>query len=135
MTTRCIASAILFVVLYGVVTGAADAQAPAQNRLVTRTEAGSIRGRVLATGTDLPLRNARIQATSDVGSAQPVFTDADGRFVIASLVPGRYRVAVTKPGFLPTNAGAEGVGADAQGNVYVGEVTTMALKKYARNSR
>jgi len=30
------------------------------------------------------------------------------------------------------NAGAEGIGADASGNVYAGEVTTMALKKYVR---
>jgi sugar lactone lactonase YvrE len=30
------------------------------------------------------------------------------------------------------NAGTEGIGADAKGNVYAGEVTTMALKKYVR---
>jgi len=30
------------------------------------------------------------------------------------------------------NAGAEGIGADASGNVYAGEVTTMTLKKYVR---
>jgi streptogramin lyase len=30
------------------------------------------------------------------------------------------------------NAGAEGIGADANGNIYAGEVTTMALKKYVR---
>jgi sugar lactone lactonase YvrE len=30
------------------------------------------------------------------------------------------------------NAGAEGIGADASGNIYAGEVTTMALKKYVR---
>ena len=31
------------------------------------------------------------------------------------------------------NAGSEGIGADAQGNVYSGEVSTMVLKKYAKN--
>jgi len=31
------------------------------------------------------------------------------------------------------NAGAEGVSADASGNVYVGDVTGMELKKYARS--
>jgi sugar lactone lactonase YvrE len=30
------------------------------------------------------------------------------------------------------NAGTEGIGADAKGNVYAGEVTTMVLKKYVR---
>ncbi len=30
------------------------------------------------------------------------------------------------------NAGAEGIAADAQGNIYAGEVTGMALKKYAK---
>src|SRR5262245_54102819 len=31
------------------------------------------------------------------------------------------------------NAGMEGVTADAQGNIYVGETSTMTLKKYVRN--
>ncbi len=30
------------------------------------------------------------------------------------------------------NAGSEGIGADSNGNVYAGEVTTMTLKKYVR---
>ena len=33
------------------------------------------------------------------------------------------------------NAGMEGVAADAMGNIYVGETTTMILKKYIRGAR
>ena len=40
-----------------------------------------IRGRVLAAATETSLRNVRVQATSDLGAAPPVFTDDEGRFV------------------------------------------------------
>ena len=33
-----------------------------------------------------------------------------------------------------TNAGMEGAAADAVGNVYRGETTTQALKKYVKNT-
>jgi hypothetical protein len=45
----------------------------------------------------LATRHARVQTTAAVGSVPAVFTDAEGRFVIPSLAPGRYQLSATKP--------------------------------------
>ena len=86
---RQIASAI---VLLSVITLIGSAQSPARDITLVQTGTGSIRGRVLAAGTDAPLRNARVQPTAAVGSVPAVFTDGEGRFVCTSLAAGQYRL-------------------------------------------
>ena len=99
MRIRSLASAI---VLLGVVTLIGHAQAPARDVTPRPTGTGSIRGRVLAAGTDAPLRSARVQATAADQAAAPPFTDAEGRFVLSIPADGSSRLSVTKPGYLAT---------------------------------
>jgi hypothetical protein len=107
---RRIASAIVLGILYATIAPIGDAQTPVRDNPLRRTGTSSIRGRVFAAVTDTPLPNVRVQATSDLGAAPPVFTDAEGRFVISALVPGRYRLAIAKPGYLRIDFGAQRFG-------------------------
>jgi hypothetical protein len=90
-------------VVLSVVTLMGYAQSPASDiPTLLRPGSGSIRGRVLGAGTDEPLRNARVQATTPNQPVPPAFTDADGRFVVSLPGGGSSRLSVTKPGYLPT---------------------------------
>jgi protocatechuate 3,4-dioxygenase beta subunit len=83
------------------------AQAPLREQPLGTSATGTIRGWILASGTHDPLRNARVQVTSDVGGAMPpAFSDSEGRFVLPSLATGSYRLSAAKPGYVTTNFGA-----------------------------
>jgi hypothetical protein len=110
MANRKFASAIVLGILCAIIAPIADAQTPVRDSPLPSTGTSSIRGRVFAAVTDTPIRNARVQATSDLGAVPPVFTDGEGRFVIASLVAGRYRLAIAKAGYLRINFGSQGFG-------------------------
>ena len=67
----------------------------------TPSRSGAIEGIVVRAGTQLPspLVNARLQLTG--GPRELVVrTDATGRFLFPGLSPGRYRLYVTKDGFI-----------------------------------
>jgi protocatechuate 3,4-dioxygenase beta subunit len=100
---RRVASTLL---LLGSIVRVASAQPPPRGIAPQQTGIGSIRGRVLAADSDAPLRNARVQIASAAGAVPAVFTDADGRFVVSSIIAGRYRISAAKPGYLATSFGA-----------------------------
>ena len=62
-----------------------------------------IRGKIVAADTGRPLRRARITvSSSELGpnTSKSTSTDLSGRFEIKELVPARYRVSVTRSGYL-----------------------------------
>jgi hypothetical protein len=65
-----------------------------------------LRGAVMAADTGKPLRRAMVRATAQDGRGSGVATtDADGRFEIRQLVAGRYSIAASKAGYVPTQFG------------------------------
>lgn len=80
---------------------------------------GGICGRVVDAGTNLPVADARVTATSpaDVEATQ---TDAHGTFAFASLIPGQYRVAITHAGYQVAATITLLVAADATTHATVG---------------
>src|SRR5437660_1096629 len=82
---RRITSAVVLGILYGALIG--DAQTPARDRPLPRRGTSSIRGRVLTAATEIPLRNVRVQATSDLG-AYRLGGLPEGAFLVSvNLVP------------------------------------------------
>jgi hypothetical protein len=73
-----------------------------------------LRGRVVAAETGTPLRRARIQAIAANQTLPPVFTDADGRFVMTGLAAGPARVSVTKAGYVETTVPAASTGEEVE---------------------
>ena len=83
------------------------AQAPQRDALRTDARSGTIAGRVVDADTAAPLRNARIGLVPEEGDEpDPVLTDAEGRFRIADLPPGRYTLVASKPGYVSLRYGA-----------------------------
>jgi hypothetical protein len=82
-------------------TVAVRAQAPATS---------TIRGRVIAAETGLPLPNAHVSVVSSSPAADavqdPVLTDIDGRFQLTNLVAGRFTVSAAKAGYVSARFGA-----------------------------
>jgi len=83
------------------------AQAPQRDLVAAAPHTGAVSGRVVDADTTTPLRNARVAAVPDQGDGpDPVLTDADGRFRIAGLPPGRYLLVASKPGYVSLRDGA-----------------------------
>jgi protocatechuate 3,4-dioxygenase beta subunit len=120
---RSITSRFCLVVLLGVVwSGDARGSAPPQVSGPPRTQGtpprdaaktetkgtAVIRGRVVAADTGRPLRRTRVTvsapALGDEGR-RTTSTDLDGRYEIKELRAARYRVSVTRGGFLPLEYG------------------------------
>jgi protocatechuate 3,4-dioxygenase beta subunit len=79
-------------------------------RDAARDQKGSavIRGRIVAADSGRPLRRARVTVTSpELGTAatRSTSTDMAGRYEIRELPAARYRVAVTRAGYLPLDYG------------------------------
>lgn len=71
----------------------------------------TIRGRVLATRTGEPVRGATVEAISvgrDTSVALRSTTDAQGRFALLEVPPGRYRVSASRTGFATRQIGQRG---------------------------
>jgi hypothetical protein len=69
---------------------------------------GMIRGRITAADSGRPLRRARVRLMgAGLGpDRQPTTsTDIEGRYELAAVPPGRYRVAVDRAGYLPLEYG------------------------------
>lgn len=88
------------------------AQRPAQPppRDAAREQKGTavIRGRIVAADSGRPLRRARVTVSSpELGTAatKSASTDLAGRYEIRDLAASRYRVAVTRAGYLPLDYG------------------------------
>ncbi len=79
----------------------AVAQSPKNNPVAKKDEC-SIAGTVVKLAGSEPLRKARVLLTSAEDRARNVSisTDSDGRFQLKGLQPGRYRLAVSRHGFV-----------------------------------
>ena len=69
----------------------------------------TIRGRVVAADTGLPIAFARVGLVSTSSTKRlpdTVFSDSDGRFQLTGVSAGRYTVSATKTGYLTTRFGA-----------------------------
>jgi hypothetical protein len=74
----------------------------------TPPPAGTIRGRVVALDTGRPLNRAQVRLTGPQPRMVTVTqTNADGRFEVAALVPGRYGVNASKPGYVALSYGQQ----------------------------
>ena len=96
MTSKCFAS---------VVEGAAILLL-AMAHMGAQDNGAAIRGRIIAADSGRPLRRAQITAAPDSGSdTRTASTTADGRYEIKNLSDGRYRISVSRSGYLPLQYG------------------------------
>jgi protocatechuate 3,4-dioxygenase beta subunit len=71
---------------------------PRQQRNQTGT--ASLSGRVMAADTGTPLRRVQVRVGGqELRGMRSAMTDADGRYTIGSLPPGRYSISLMKAGF------------------------------------
>ncbi len=70
---------------------------------LTLQEAGAISGRVVAIADGRPIEGVRLEV---LGRPLPASAAADGRFRLAPLPPGRYRLRASAPGYLMTEVEA-----------------------------
>jgi hypothetical protein len=76
------------------------AQAPAPST------GGRIAGRVVSADTGNPLARARVQITSSMlPKPRQISTDASGRYEVTGLAAGRYKILVTRAGFVSLEYG------------------------------
>ena len=83
---------------------------------------GTIRGRVLETGTNTPLAAAQVLVT---GTRQGGLTGADGRFVLLGVTPGSVLIRVVRLGYQPAS---KTVQLSAGGDVSVDFTLAAAVK-------
>src|SRR5688572_23612780 len=83
----------------------ADAQrmAPTRAREIPSDE-GVVQGRVVDARTNRPVANASVDLQGLEGAVN-VSTDAQGRYEIAAVVPGEYRMSARAPGYVPSQFG------------------------------
>jgi len=65
-------------------------------------ELASIAGSVMKAVTGEPLQSARVvlESSAEAGAHRSTYTDANGHFKIQDIAPGRYRLQVTRTGFV-----------------------------------
>src|SRR5687767_3015755 len=79
---------------------------PPRDNVNTPTGTASISGRVIAADTGTPIRRAQININSrDAQFNRSVTTDGDGRYELATLPAGRYRLSVNKAGYVALEYG------------------------------
>jgi len=79
---------------------------PPRDNAQPATGTAKITGRVIATDTGTPIRRAQIRVTSSESRLNRVVTtDGDGRYELLNLPAGRYRVFVTRAGYVSLEYG------------------------------
>ena len=79
---------------------------PPRDNTQTPTGTAKISGRVIAADTGSPIRRAQININSrDAQFSRSITTDSEGRYEIASLPAGRYRLFVDKAGYVALEYG------------------------------
>lgn len=74
-----------------------------------QTATGTVEGKVSNPLTGSPVRKALVRIGKDpTDSRYQTTTDANGRYSISGIAPGRYHLWVQRPGLLPTVYGARG---------------------------
>lgn len=83
--------------------------AGAQGRSIAPSDPGTLEGIVVRLGTNTPLNRARVELRSAEGSelVRQEMTFDDGRFVIAGVAPGRYRLFAERKGFVRSEYGQQ----------------------------
>lgn len=83
--------------------------AGSQGQSLAPSEPGTLEGIVVRLGTNMPLKQTRVELRSAEGSelVRQVSTREDGRFVIAGVAPGRYRLFAERTGFVRTEYGEQ----------------------------
>ena len=80
--------------------------APPRDNAPPPSGTAKIAGRVIAAETGAPVRRAQINLNSqDARVSRTIATDSEGNYEIAGLPPGRYRLRVSKGGFVPLEYG------------------------------
>ena len=82
--------------------------APPRDRPVTEMPRGTsrLRGRVIAAETGAPLRRAQVRVSAAaIRLTRMTSTDADGRYEVIDLPPGRYTIGVSKAGYVALEFG------------------------------
>ena len=69
------------------------------------TGSGIITGRVTASDTGVPLRQALVAATGVMGMPREATTDDQGRFELRSLEPGPWQISVSRSGYITRKFG------------------------------
>ena len=69
------------------------------------TGSGVITGRVTASDTGVPLRQALVSASGAMGIPREVVTDEQGRFTLRDLEPGAWQVTVSRSGYITRKFG------------------------------
>lgn len=87
-------------------------QPPGGDQQQAQKEPASIEGRVTNSTTGAPLKRANLMLlpVGGVGDMTPVTTaaDSEGKFVIAEIPPGQYRLSADRTGFVRTEFGSRG---------------------------
>src|SRR5688572_5834017 len=65
----------------------------------------SIYGRIVTADSAAPIRRAEVRAMNDAGISRLATTDADGRYELRNLPAGKYRVTVSRSGFVTLTFG------------------------------
>jgi hypothetical protein len=79
---------------------------PPRDNVQPATGTAKIAGRVIAADTGTPIRRAQININSrDAGFNRVVATDGEGRYELATLPAGRYRLSVNKAGYVALEYG------------------------------
>jgi hypothetical protein len=93
LVLTCILTALLFLALVQISGGPVFAQG----------STGSINGTVTdPTGAAVPGASVTLK-NADTGTEQPAVTNNDGRYVFATVQPGKYTISISKAGFSTTN--------------------------------
>lgn len=77
---------------------------PAEAAPAAAPTTGALEGQIRLGDSDLPLAGTQVVITAPSGVQETVTTDSEGRFQVANLAPGAYRIRAEPSGFLPVES-------------------------------